>query len=100
MKNEVKFSFRGAKCDIERIDQTAARHGFKTRTKYLMHAGLHYEDGINDDDLMGHLARLVYSIRQIERASADLPFLIKQNDVMHIRRDVRRTMAWVLDRLS
>lgn len=100
MKNEVKFSFRGDKCDIERIDRTAAKYGFKTRAKYLIHAGLHYEAGTKSDDLMRQLARLVYAIRQVERATAGLPFLIKQNDVTHIRRDVRRTMLQILDRLQ
>jgi len=48
---------------------------------------------------MAYLARLVYSIRQIERASAGLPFLLKKDDIQHIRTDVSGTMAKVLDLL-
>lgn len=96
----IKFSFRGDAADIERIDRTADQYGFKTRTKFLLHAGLSFEGRSDDDDVMSGLARMVYSTRQIERAVAGLPFLLKPADVTYIRRDVRRTMMQILERSS
>lgn len=96
----IKFSFRGEVAEIERIDRTAKKYGFKTRTKFLLHAGLSFEGRSDDDDVMSELARMVYSIRQIEREAAGLPFLLKPADVTHIRRDVRRTMLQVLERTA
>lgn len=95
----IKFSFRGDADDIARVDQLAKQYGFKTRTKYLLHAGLHFHEQKADDDIMAKFARLVYSVRQIERGTMGLPFLLKQDDVKHIRRDVTRTMAQVLDKI-
>lgn len=91
------FTFRGATEDIERIDAIKTRHGFKTRAKFLMHAGLCFEQRQDVDDVMAMFSRAVYSLRQLERGSGNLPFLLKENDVTHIRRDIRRTMARVLD---
>lgn len=96
----IKFSFRGDAADIDRIDRTADKYGFTTRTKFLLHAGLSFEDRSSDDDILSELARMVYSIRQIERAVAGLPFLLKPAEVTHIRRDVRRTMVQILERIA
>jgi hypothetical protein len=96
----IKFSFRGKAADIERIDRIADQYGFKTRSKFLLHAGLSFEVRSGDDDIMSELARIVYSIRQIERAVAGLPFLLKPADVTYIRREVRRTMVQILERTS
>ena len=96
----VKFSFRGEAADIERIDCIADQYGFKTRSKFLVYAGLCFEGRSGDDAIMSELARMVYSIRQIERAVAGLPFLLKPADVTYIRREVRRTMVQILERTS
>ena len=99
-QQSIKFSFRGGANDIERIDRAAEQYGFKTRTKFLLHAGLHFDGRTGDDDIMAGLARMVYSTRQIERATMNLSFLLKAEDVTHIRRDVRRTMMQILERVS
>ena len=96
----IKFSFRGEAAEIKRIDRTSNKYGFKTRTKFLLHAGLNFEGSSGDDDIMSGLARIVYSTREIERAVAGLPFLLKPADVTYIRRDVRRTMVQILERTS
>jgi hypothetical protein len=99
-KTAVSFTFRAAEEDIKRLDQIQFLHGFRTRTKFLLHAGLQFDDRQSDAHTMAMLARIVYSVRQLENARNGALHLLKPADVTHIRRDVRRTMRHILGRAS
>lgn len=101
MKNKtLSFTFRAGEEDIKRIDQIQSRHGFRTRTKLLLHAGLQFDGSATDDQVMSMLARIVYAVRQLERASNGEVHLLKQTDITCIRRDVRRAMRHIVERTN
>jgi len=96
-KSTISTTLRLPQAVAHNLDQIANRHGFATRSKFLIHAGLTY-DGTADDRIASEIARTNFALHQANLASAGKLHLLKPRDIECVTEHARRALEAVIDR--
>jgi hypothetical protein len=95
---KIKFTLRADALAVAEIDRRAKQHGYATRSKYLIAAGLRHASGSGDEATLRELSRIVYKLHQLARAQDGLVHLLKPSEIDTMTRDVRKALRAVIRR--